>query len=378
MFDDNVYVKFTGNKERYKKRAEELGYKFFADVTLEDKGILILWSKARSLGDQRNYSFIKEQNKDLCKLFGFHITPISEEEFFGHKRYKEIVKIRVVGDKQRYVDRAKALGYTPINRIHAQCPEYLILYLNDQFNAVNYNPSSYKLVSQEEFFGVTMLEKLDLRVLSVLVNLTCETLNSFSAYDVTCLLRSRLPNFNILHEDVRDLVVKYAFVNNLQTKDNGAYLVYTNPVKINFQPAYSNSPVMTTGTTSGTVNSPFLVNANSFVTKLNNLNQTIVQKAVQSKLDALLKEKQSKSVSGTVKPLQSEGRLNLTNLVKEYFPGFQRVYVTRQPNNILITTNPYKNSSVLVVDPELRIRTGFKTNSVNIKVESGKVEITPC
>lgn len=289
MFDDTVCVKFEKDKEKFKKRAEELGYILFKDVTYNDDfGFVILLDDKRSLLNQRNYSIVTSDN----------------------------------------------------------------YFLNEFVN-----------ISQEEFFGVTMLEQLDLRVLSVLVNLTCETLNSFSAYDVTSILRSRLPNFNIVHDDVRKLVAEYSKSNNLQVSDNGTYLTYTNPVKINFTPAY-------TSTTSN--NSP--VNTNNFTSKLQSLNTTQPVSKPKSKLETLLElKKQQKTVK-----LQSEGRINLTGLAREYFPGHKSLYVLKNPNKIVLSHNPTLNSCVLTIDPELRLRTGFKSSNVNINVLQGVVEITPC
>jgi hypothetical protein len=288
MFDDNVFVKFEKDKEKFKKKAEELGYvSYVVDLSsFLNSGYLILWSESKSFKNQRNYSIIYSNPKG----------------------------------------------------------------------------SFFREISQEEFFGVKMLEQLDLRVLSVLVNLTCETLNSFSAYDVTSILRSRLPSFSILHDDVRKLVAEYAQSNNLQVSDNGTYLTYTNPVKINFIPTVT----VTTG-----------VNTNNFKNKLPSLVNSVTT-STQSKLDTLLKEKQLKSSEVNVKTLQSEGRLNLTSLVRQTFPKAPVVYISRVKNKITLTPMALYNSSSANTNSEIRVRTGFNPNSkVNIKVTSQGIEITP-
>lgn len=291
MFDNTVCVKFEKDKEKFKKKAEELGYVLYVDLDQnKDNGIIILWDKYNSIFGKRSYSII---------------------------------------------------SYTNI-------------------------PGSIKEISQEEFFGVTMLEQLDLRVLSVLVNLTCETLNSFSAYDVTSILRSRLPNFNIVHDDVRKLVAEYCKSNNLQVSDNGTYLTYTNPIKINFTPAYTSitsnkSPVN-------------IVNTNNFSNKLQSLNTQPVSKP-KSKLETLLELKKEQK---TVK-LQSEGRINLTSLVRETFPKSPVVYISKVKNKVTLTPMALYNSISTNTNSEIRVRTGFNPNSkVNVTVTSQGIEITPC
>jgi hypothetical protein len=280
--------------------------------------------------------------------------------------FDDNVAVKIIGDVQKYINMAKKLGYKEY--CIASNIKYIILYPETMLYNILSETCGRKEISQEDFFGVTMLEKLDLRVLSVLVNLTCETLNSFSAYDVTSILRSRLPSFSILHDDVRKLVAEYAQSNNLQVSDNGTYLTYTNPVKINFAPVY-------TSITSN--NTP--VNTNNFANKLSSLVNNTVKTTTQSKLDALLKEKQLKSSGANIKTLQSEGRLNLTSLVREAFPKVPVVYISRTKNKVILTPNALYNSSSVNTNSEIRVRTGFNPNSkVNITVNSQGIEITPC
>lgn len=259
--------------------------------------------------------------------------------------FDKTVYVKIVGDKKRYKERAEKLGY----KLYMDMPpgfnirgQKLLLFSEKDslFNQRNYSitnrlPYSYSgdLITEEEFFGETMLENLDLRILSVLVNLTCETLDSFSAYDVTTILRSRLPNFNILHKDVRDAVVYYvnANANMLRITDNGTYLVY-------------NRKTITT----------------------------------ETQLDKLLKEKASKV--SKILPLQSEGRVNITELIKTNFPKDKFIYVKRDKvaNKVIISNVYQTNTTQVLIGEEVRIRTGFYgSNNVKVNFLNNVVEVTP-
>lgn len=246
--------------------------------------------------------------------------------------FKDIVQINIPKDSySKYIKRAESLGYRLLYNTNGN---KIVLYPNNIYNIF---PDSYvlhyKTITEEEFFGEPMLEKIDSRILSVLVNLTCETLDSFSAYDVTTILRSRLPNFNILHKDVRNAVVYYvnANANRLRITDNGTYLVY-------------NRKTITT----------------------------------ETQLDKLLKEKASKV--SKILPLQSEGRVNITELIKTNFPKDKFVYVKRDKvaNKVIISNVYQTNTTQVLIGEEVRIRTGFYgSNNVKVNFLNNVVEVTP-
>lgn len=284
----------------------------------------------------------------------YFIWFIEKLEKLGEFMFKDIVQIDIPKDSySKYIKQAESLGYRGyynMNSINGNNGNKIVLYPSNIYNIFpDFYVLDYKTITEEEFFGEPMLEKIDSRILSVLVNLTCETLDSFSAYDITSLLRSRLPNFNIIHDEVRETVVKYAIANNLEIKDNGTYLVYTNPIKINFK------PVITTSNTQG-----------------------FIQPPKQSKLKSLLELKKQKETNKT-KSLQSEDRLSLTSLVRKQFPNSKTVYIIKNKNNILVKDVYVNNSIAFDTNSEIRIRTGFKSNStVSIGVSPGTIQITPC
>ena len=75
------------------------------------------------------------------------------------------------------------------------------------------------------------MKSLEIEVVNVLVNSVCDTLDSFSAYDVTCLLRKKLPGHNIYHEVVKTCVENYVKQNSMTYTDNGTYKIYSKASK---------------------------------------------------------------------------------------------------------------------------------------------------
>lgn len=278
MFENTVYVKIVDNVEKYTKKAEELGYIFYADSSTGNNKVIMLWSKEYSVPLQRNYSI-------------FNSSTLLNQVFIS------------------------------------------------------------KELSQEEFFGVQMRKNIDKDVLELLVNSTCKDLSSFSAYDVTSILRSRLPSREIIHDDVKEFVVQYAKINNLTVSDAGKYLVYTNTPVV----------VTTTGTSTPVVTATFKDN---FKTQF------------KTKLDSLLEEKKKKLNTDTIK-LQSEGRINITSLVRKVFPQSSVVYITKAKDSITLTHNSYYTSVPANTNSPIRIRTGFKSPKVKINTSSQGIEITP-
>lgn len=275
--------------------------------------------------------------------------------------FKETVQIKIVGDYQRYFDKAIELGYKNVYMGSKQ--EYIVLYINKEFNILAYNNGS-KIISEKEFFGETMLKKIDLEILSVLVSLVCDKLNAFSAYDITSILRSRLKDFNIDHEEVKTFVKKYVTGNLLTPTDNGTYITYS---KNNFK----TKPSANIATNISTVFDP----------AVHSIKPT-AKKSTETKLDKLLKEKNSSVTLNMSKvlPLQSEGRINITELIKAHFPKDRFVYVKRDRviNKIIISNIAQADTTKVLIGEEVRIRTGFYgSNNVKVNFLKNVVEVTP-
>jgi len=179
--------------------------------------------------------------------------------------------------------------------------------------------------------------------LSELVNDLCDkATKSFSAYDITLLVRKNNPGLNVFHNDVRGCVENYVRAYGLQVIDNnGMYKLYVPKA-------------------------------------------TIVQ-SNKSRLQTLLEQKTGKvAVQTVVQPtvatstkevlhLQLEGKINLTNFVREKFPQAKSVTITRDFENKLeiIPGGPIDTSK------EIRVRTGFKCLCVTAEITKNKITITP-
>jgi len=295
--------------------------------------------------------------------------------------FKETVCVEIINNKSSYRERAENLGYkfyTDLSTRFGVKARYIILFsesdslMNERnYSITNRLPYNFKnIISEKEFFGETMLKKIDLEILSVLVSLVCDKLNAFSAYDITSILRSRLKDFNIKHEEVKTLVKNYANSKLLTPFDNGTYIIYS---KNNFNTKQQNSAGSDASVTVGisTVYDPML----------SNIKQAI-KESTETKLDKLLKEKNSSAKSNTSKilPLQSEGRVNITELIKAHFPKDRFVYVKRDKNanKVIISNIAQADTTKVLIGEEVRIRTGFYgSNNVKVNFLKNVVEVTP-
>lgn len=283
--------------------------------------------------------------------------------------FNRSVYIEINGDINKYIARAENLGYT---RFETSGNKYIILWSSEHSIEPhkNYclvkvpNPYFTTPISEKEFFGETMLKKIDLEILSVLVSLVCEKLDSFSAYDITSILRSRLKDFNIDHEEVKTFVKNYVTGNLLTPTDNGTYITYS---KNNFK----TKPSINIATNISTVFDP----------AVHSIKPT-AKKSTETKLDKLLKEKNSSVTLNMSKilPLQSEGRVNITELIKAHFPKDRFVYVKRDKNanKVIISNVAQADTTQVLIGEEVRIRTGFYgSNNVKVNFLKNAVEVTP-
>ena len=255
--------------------------------------------------------------------------------------------VKVISGVEKYITRAEELGYSlSFNQYNLNMDRWLVLYPKNQHRCKKYSIISgwnpmYEIISQEEFFGEKMLKLIEKDVLEVLVDLVCDTLTSFSAYDVTVLLRSRLPAVNILHDEVRNIVERYASNNNL---------------KSNFDP---------TGTFR--------------IFSKNVAQNNIVSGSKATKLHRLLTQKATVNTSKTTVEelsLQTENRVNLTSILRKHFPKTGIMYLTRDNGNLVLSTSG--DGERIFLGSEVRLRTGFNNRSgVRVVVSNDKVVVSP-
>lgn len=197
-----------------------------------------------------------------------------------------------------------------------------------------------------------MRKKIDKYHLETAVNLICRLKDNFSYYDITQAVRKTLPEYDILHEDVKSIVKDHVSHNIYIVSNNGFYNIFTKPTPM--------VPVV----------------------------------KPQSKLEKLLEEK--KQPKQSVNPVvvkrpqvfteavikqQLENRINITNFVRKIF-GNDKVVIEKTPaqikiypakNNVRSTNNTILTSAY----SEIRLRTGFKTSYVLVKTYKDSIEITP-
>lgn len=190
-----------------------------------------------------------------------------------------------------------------------------------------------------------MRSKIDELVLETAVFAACDELDSFSFYDITKVVRSRHPTKEIEHEAVKDLVSEY-----LQDID----------YRIEYKAGYR------------------------FFTKVSSVVPNNVIRQPVSRLSKLLDEKTkgtTTQVAQNSKPLetlnlQTEQRVNLTEMVKKYFPGNHMVYLAKEPNKITISNTSFPESSLYDV-ANLRIRTGFTGSKIKVMKNVDNIVLTP-
>lgn len=218
-----------------------------------------------------------------------------------------------------------------------------------------------------------MRKQVDLDVLNVLVSQTCDTLDTFSAYDVTTILRSRLPNHDILHNNIKPLVQGYATNNSLTVSDNGTYKVYSKAkIAPNVSITYDDRDPI-----ENTIKNKMTDMINSFASRKSvtfdptKNNSVIIQNIVPSK-----------TLLTRMYNLQSEQRLTLgVDLFKNLTSTSGRYLVQRTKNKITIYSEnfPISSTGKLRIRPGQRIRTLLprNINKVNVTVFNDRIEIVP-
>lgn len=212
------------------------------------------------------------------------------------------------------------------------------------------------------------MKKIDNDVLEVLVNLTCETLTTFSAYDVTSLLRKRLPNVNIKHDDVREMVYNYAQITNTPNYDNGQYRVFSKSL-----PATKCCQATTQSNTIDVIKQKAKDLANKLSVKTQQFGipvkaATQPSQAVSVNLNGFISEEKTY--------LQSEFRINLTDKIRLAFPSATQIYIQKNNKTIVISDKKLPNSTVRTIGGEVRLRTGFTSPKARVVTYSNKIEIT--
>lgn len=233
-----------------------------------------------------------------------------------------------------------------------------------------------------------MRKSLDVEVLDLLVSLVCDTLDTFSAYDVTTLLRHRLPNHNLLHETVKPLVYGYVTANNLKTTDNGTYKVFSKSVKVTGVAAISydgRDPSQSNVYGPGSGNdiqsqmrqmiSGF---GNNFKDKVGVATAQVVRKTGGKKVAVA---PQTPIISRRYN-LLSEGRITLpADLYKNLTSSTGRYTIHRSSNKITITSEyaPSLVGTKSKIRAGNRFRTLFPTNvrMADVNVFADRIEITP-
>jgi hypothetical protein len=189
-----------------------------------------------------------------------------------------------------------------------------------------------------------MRKYFDTDVLQGVVNCVCDTLDNFSAFDVTSKIREKFPNFEVLHSDVRDFVIEYANDNSLVVNDNGRYKTYIKVSNPKLQPVFLTTfPV---------------------ATALTPIPPTTFQTTQQVPV---------------VKKLQSEHRINLTQELRERFPKTKTVYLVKENNTLrFYPTRPSGSyNSLLDLNEEVRVRTGFSSTDVELLFSNDVLEVRP-
>ena len=245
----------------------------------------------------------------------------------------ENVAIKIETDIQKYISKALELGYKEYSNqynMFTGCYNgyYIILYNKCMSYNILYTKFEYKEMSQEEFFNlrkVIMRKKLDQEVLELLVKNTVESLNAFSIYDVTSVIRDRLPNYEINHNDIKSIVLNIC-KNYKQIHANGGYRMFFKP------------QVKT------------------------------VTKTIQPKIS-------SKTITTTTVNVGTEGRITLNKrLLNKLFHNVQKINVSTENNRILISDAPISKNDKIVLKLPTRIRTKLNYGVAKIKEISGSTK----
>lgn len=214
-----------------------------------------------------------------------------------------------------------------------------------------------------------MRQNIDLPILQTIVHLICDTNDKFSAYDVTQLVRKKLPSHEVNHDDVKQMVADYAKQNNLLATNNGTFTTYT---KCMIQ--VSQSPSTNVKKVDSRQNQ--LVNA--ITANPTPVVNSSVKPSVQSRQDQIVNAVQSvglkalKKSTQAILPVKSEGRIVLLPEIKQ----FKNAHIRRDNGRIVIMDKPHKGFEPLNTKTD-RIRTGFKALNAKVVVHSDWAEITP-
>lgn len=210
-----------------------------------------------------------------------------------------------------------------------------------------------------------MRKSIDSEVLAALVNNVCSSVDSFSAYDITSMVRKQLPNHEVSHDEVKTIVLNYALSNQLSVIDNGSYRIFTKQFK-DVKPATGNSiKVIFDGREPDVTTAP--ASAGKATNNIDTAKRMMDNFGPKNSVQALRAKVRDKHLIKSTGPkitrrynLQSEGRLVLpADLVGG---NTARVNV---------------NGRTVFVSSGQRFRTGLSARMVDVLVYNDHIDIVP-
>lgn len=205
-----------------------------------------------------------------------------------------------------------------------------------------------------------MRNKLDLPVLQAIVHLICDGNDSFSAYDITTLVRKRLPSAEIVHDEVRLMVQDYAAQNGLVATNAGNYIVFSKTKQVTNSVTRSQQIVAA-------------ITSNSTPVAKDIVKPVTTQSRQDQIVNAVTSVASNKSTGITViEPVRSEGRIKLHPSIKQ----FKNAHIRRENNRIVILDKAHKGFDPMKITSD-RIRTGFNSNKAKVVVHKDWAEIVP-
>lgn len=216
-----------------------------------------------------------------------------------------------------------------------------------------------------------MRKPIDSELLTAVVDLTVEKLENFSAYDVTSILRKRLPNYEIEHEEVKKVVFDYVKNNKYTTVDNCRYKTFSKPKSKPPIVVYDGRDPQSTvvNVVKKSVNDLTAMKAAMF-SQMQNFSNTNSPFKPQAKVHPLLDLVCEYSTF-----LQSEGRITIPVKYFSKFDYLNNILVKRSNNKVTIS----QNGGGLRIKRGQRFRTLFPKSVKNVKVSvyNDRIEITP-
>lgn len=345
VFTKTTAIKISKDQDvqKYINRAEELGYSVQAN------------NYDPSFGDNYIILYPKEMRYNILVgwiIIAFNISTVPEEEFFGKE---EVIKLNtssvyaceIVEDIQKYINTAEDLGYTlcinlykKYESLHQKFTYYIIMYpSSNKYNIFNTN-FGYPIISQKQFFGTktekVMRKQVDKEILELLVKNTVESLDSFSIYDVTKIIRQKLPSHEISHDEVKDIVLEVC--KNYHSSTNGVYRVFSKP----------NTKVQNAG---------FNVKQTGAVTSVS-FAPSAAKVTTPTKAPSVI----------TTVNVGSEGRITLnTSLLNKLFGNVSSVNILERDYGVLISNRPMSKHDKIVFGLPTRIRTRLKPGVAEVK-----------